>query len=118
MSRHSLLSPLVGLDCRLGVEPLGGLPKFIGTPSRIPPSSKERELLTASRLGSGKLESGPAILWSTSKEDLFCIFRVLDVGGEEDNSDGPKGRGDDNNISSRRDSWACWCLILCFSVDI
>jgi hypothetical protein len=51
------LRVLIGLDGRLNVGGLAGLiPKVIGMPSRIPFSSKP------SRLGRGRLESGPAML--------------------------------------------------------
>ncbi len=45
-------------------------PKFIGIPSLIPSS----EPFISPRLGSGRLESGPAIPCNTSKLDLFDIF--------------------------------------------
>lgn len=70
---NSRLKVRVGLGARLYDDGGALTPKSIGTPSRIPPSFfiDGEVVLTESRFGNGKLESGPARLCRTSKLDLF-----------------------------------------------
>lgn len=82
---HSRLNVRVGLDARLLKPGLALPPESIGTPSRI--SSCLVGDPSASFLGSGKRDSGPAIPCSTSKLDLRLIFVAVeepnDEGGED-----------------------------------
>lgn len=119
----------VGLETRLYKDGFAELtPKVIGTPSWMPFSS------AGSRFGKGKLESGPAMFNSTSWLDRRFILVVVgtfgtnDIGGVEDVDDeaigwssmssGTYWRGLLRTTFSRLFNCACWCLILCFRVDI
>lgn len=117
------LSVRVGLGARF--------PDAVGIPSRIPFSSPNDDR-RSSRRGSGRLDSGPARPWRTSKllrccnlgvKDEECPgeeFRSRSVGerGGEFKSPGGSGRGPRSIVLSRVCSWACWCRIECLSVDI
>jgi len=103
----------VGLEARLyDVGLTDDTPKVIGTPSRIPFSSRP------SRFGRGKgrFESGPAMFWRTSKLDRRFIFVAGETmgvtnaeGGEVDvdamlkssDSSGAYGRGPTRMMFSR-----------------
>lgn len=79
--RGARLRVLVGLGARLYALVLAGpTPKDMGIPSLIPPSS-------STRLGSGKLDSGPAMPCRTSKLDLRDTFvgveAYADGGGDD-----------------------------------
>lgn len=73
-----LLSVRVGLDIRLGlIELLGLPPKSMGIPSRMP--SRFKIGVALSLLGSGRFDSRPASPCKTSKLERRSIFGVEKV---------------------------------------
>ena len=95
--------------------------------------------MIASRFGRGKLESGPAMLCSTSWLDLRLILTEEGLGATKDEGGGGvevedeiaelvpssvisefgiKGRGPLRTMDSKLLSWACWWRMLCFKFDI
>lgn len=142
MRNYILESVLVGLDCLLYIAPF--TEKDSGTPSLMPVVRSSSPIME-SRLGSGKFESGPARLCKTSWLCLLLTFVIAEKADDPPKDDGgvcdsdaevicefmfdeklngssmrsvEYGRGPLRTIFSRLFSWACWCLILCFSVDI
>ena len=126
------------LSVLLGLLLLCPLPLPVGMPSRIPFSSPNDMLL---RLGSGKLESGPARPCNASNEErratlMACGVPVPEPESEPEEGDEAKGsrsvreregelripggygRGPRRMVFSSVASWACWCRILCLRVEM
>lgn len=137
------LSVRVGLDTRLlgdgngtpslisspsdGERPFGfGTGSFESGPARLDRTSKleRRRAAFTSDLKGEELPLAPGDVnevndvYDEGGDVLFMVSSSSDIADGELSMPGGNGRGPRRIVFSRLYNWACWCLIVCFKVDI